>query len=126
MPVSCWFEGEEGWGAHVYEEVPVPADGDRKQKVAVMTQQMATAFEHGIREHLTDWHMLQRVFVADLDPERLARSRARNGNSNGNGNGGPPSAAPPPAAAPAPPPSAPLSSPQSAGPGDNSKKQADP
>jgi KDO2-lipid IV(A) lauroyltransferase len=48
-----------------------------------MTQQMATAFEHGIREHPEDWHMLQKLFVADLDPERLAKSRARNGNGNG-------------------------------------------
>jgi hypothetical protein len=52
-----------------------------------MTQQMATAFERGITEHLEDWHMLQKLFVADLDPERLAKSRARNGNGNGNGNG---------------------------------------
>ena len=27
--------------------------------------------------------MLQRVFVSDLDPERLARSRARAANGNG-------------------------------------------
>jgi hypothetical protein len=50
-----------------------------------MTQQMATAFEHGITEHLEDWHMLQKLFVADLDPERLAKSRAKNGNGNSNG-----------------------------------------
>ena len=88
MPVSCWFEGDTGWGAHIGDEIPVPADGDRKQKVAVMTQQMATAFEQGIREHPEDWHMLQKLFVADLDPERLAKSRARNGNGNGrNGDG---------------------------------------
>jgi len=89
MPVSCWFEGDTGWGAHIGDEIPVPADGDRKQKVAVMTQQMATVFEQGISEHLEDWHMLQKLFVADLDPERLAKSRARNGNGNtrnGNGN----------------------------------------
>jgi KDO2-lipid IV(A) lauroyltransferase len=60
----------------VYEEIPVPADGDRKQKVAAMTQQLASVFEEAIREHSQDWHMLQRVFVADLDQERLARSRA--------------------------------------------------
>jgi hypothetical protein len=29
--------------------------------------------------------MLQKLFVADLDPERLAKSRARNGSGNGNG-----------------------------------------
>ncbi len=87
MPVSCWFVGDTEWAAHVYDEIPVPRAGDRKAKVAAMTQQLATVFEQGIREHPTDWHMLQRVFVADLDPDRLARSRGRNGNGNGNGNG---------------------------------------
>jgi KDO2-lipid IV(A) lauroyltransferase len=77
MPVSCWFVGESGWGAHVHDEVPVPETGTRKHKVAAMTQAMATVFEQAIREHPEDWHMLQRVFVSDLDPERLARSRAR-------------------------------------------------
>ena len=76
MPVSCWFVGDTDWAAHVHEEIPVPADGDRKQKVAAMTQQLAAVFEQAIREHPHDWHMLQRVFVADLDPARLARSRA--------------------------------------------------
>jgi KDO2-lipid IV(A) lauroyltransferase len=38
-----------------------------------MTQQLAAVFEQGIREHPEDWHMLQRLFVADLDPGRLAR-----------------------------------------------------
>jgi phosphatidylinositol dimannoside acyltransferase len=71
MPVSCWFEGEEDWGAHIYDEIPVPPDGDRKQKVQEMTQQLATIFEAGISEHPSDWHMLQRVFTADLDPDRL-------------------------------------------------------
>ena len=75
MPVSCWFVGEEEWAAHVHDEIPVPEAGDRKQKVAAMTQQLATVFEQAIKEHPEDWHMLQRLFVADLDPERLARSR---------------------------------------------------
>ena len=77
MPVSCWFVGEDEWGTYVHDEIPVPADGDRKAKVAAMTQQLATAFEQGIREHPEDWHMLQRLFVADLDPGRLARRDSR-------------------------------------------------
>jgi lauroyl/myristoyl acyltransferase len=77
MPVSCWFVGEDEWGAHIYDEVPVPETGTRKEKVAAMTQRLAAAFEEGIREHPEDWHMLQKVFVNDLDPERLARSRNR-------------------------------------------------
>ncbi len=77
MPVSCWFVGEDEWGTYVHDEIPVPADGDRKSKVVAMTQQLATAFEQGIREHPEDWHMLQRLFVADLDPDRLARRDSR-------------------------------------------------
>jgi lauroyl/myristoyl acyltransferase len=77
MPVSCWFVGEDEWGTYVHDEIPVPAGGDRKAKVAAMTQQLATAFEQGIREHPEDWHMLQRLFVADLDPDRLARRDSR-------------------------------------------------
>jgi len=72
MPVVLWFEGED-WGARIYPEIPVPERGDKREKIAVMSQQMAQRFEHGIAEHPQDWHMLQRVFVADLDPERLAR-----------------------------------------------------
>ncbi|HEY3908084.1 MAG TPA: phosphatidylinositol mannoside acyltransferase [Streptosporangiaceae bacterium] len=96
MPATLWFT-DDGWGVRIHEEIPVPAIGDRWQKAAAMTQDVARCFEQGIREHPADWHMLQRVFVSDLDPERLAASRARaagrqrsaerNGNGNGNGNG---------------------------------------
>jgi KDO2-lipid IV(A) lauroyltransferase len=77
MPVSCWFEGESEWSAHVFDEIPVPETGTRSEKVAAMTQAMATVFERGISEHPEDWHMLQKVFLNDLDPERLERSRRR-------------------------------------------------
>jgi lauroyl/myristoyl acyltransferase len=76
MPATIWFE-DDRWGVRIHEEIPVPATGDRWQKAAAMTQEVARAFEQGIREHPADWHMLQRVFVADLDPERLAAARAR-------------------------------------------------
>jgi lauroyl/myristoyl acyltransferase len=76
MPATLWFEGDH-WGVRLHEEIPVPESGDRRQKAAAMTQQIARAFEQGIREHPADWHMLQRVFVADLDPERLAAGRAK-------------------------------------------------
>jgi KDO2-lipid IV(A) lauroyltransferase len=35
--------------------------------VADMTQQLARAFEDGIAAHPQDWHMLQRLWLADLD-----------------------------------------------------------
>jgi lauroyl/myristoyl acyltransferase len=83
MPVSCSFVGKTEWAAHVYDEIPVPASGTRKEKIAAMTQALAEAFQQGILEHPTDWHMLQRLFVNDIDPERLARSRARALGGNG-------------------------------------------
>ena len=73
MPVILWFEGNQ-WGAHVHEEIPVPAEGDGEQKAAAMMQEVARLFEAGIRAHRQDWHMLQRVFIADLDPGRLRRA----------------------------------------------------
>lgn len=68
--VSLWFT-EDGWAASASEDIPVPAEGDRRAKAAAMTQELARAFEKGITEHPEDWHMLQRVFLADLDQSRL-------------------------------------------------------
>jgi KDO2-lipid IV(A) lauroyltransferase len=78
MPAILWFEGN-GWGVHIHEEVSVPAEGDMRQKAAVMTQEVARLFEAGLRAHPQDWHMLQRVFVADLDPARLAAAEGAAG-----------------------------------------------
>jgi lauroyl/myristoyl acyltransferase len=70
---------------HIHEEIPVPAEGDRRQKTAAMMQQVARLFEAGIRAHPQDWHMLQRVFVADLDPERLAAAEGAAGTERSEG-----------------------------------------
>jgi KDO2-lipid IV(A) lauroyltransferase len=68
--VTLWFT-EDGWGAEVSPDIPVPAEGNRKEKAAAMTQELASLFEKGIAEHPQDWHMLQKVFISDLDPDRL-------------------------------------------------------
>jgi phosphatidylinositol dimannoside acyltransferase len=86
-PALLWYQGDR-WVVHVDREITVPADGDRKQKVAAMTQELARSFEAAIREHPADWHMLQRVFVADLDPERLAAAEARAAATEPLGGGG--------------------------------------
>jgi phosphatidylinositol dimannoside acyltransferase len=76
LPVATWFEEDGDWGAHIYPEVPVPETGTRAEKIAQMSQQMAHVWETGIAEHPQDWHMLQRVFTADLDPDRLTEPLA--------------------------------------------------
>jgi phosphatidylinositol dimannoside acyltransferase len=70
MPVTLWFT-PDGWRGRIYPEIPVPADGTEAQKVADMSQQLAAAWQAGIAEHPQDWHMLQKVFVPDLDAARL-------------------------------------------------------
>jgi len=76
MPVTLWYDGPL-WYTHIHEEVPVPENGTRREKVAAMTQEVARVFEAGIAAHPQDWHMLQRVFTADLDLARLAAAAAR-------------------------------------------------
>jgi KDO2-lipid IV(A) lauroyltransferase len=70
MPVTLWYDGPY-WCANIHPEIPVPDSGARPDKVTAMTRELARVFEAAIREHPQDWHMLQKVFVADLDPARL-------------------------------------------------------
>lgn len=76
-PVTLRHErvGRE-WGMviTVHDAVPVPPAGTPDAVVRV-TQACADAFGEAISEHTADWHMMQRVFVEDLDGERLARAR---------------------------------------------------
>ena len=89
LPAVLWFEGR-GWGVHIYPEIPVPAEGSRRDKIAAMTQQMARNFEEGIAAHPEDWHMLQRVFAEDFDPARLPPAAGPGEELNaGVGGGGP-------------------------------------
>ncbi len=57
------------WGVVVtfHPEVAAP-QGERSEQIATMTQACADALAEGISRHPQDWHMLQRVFVADLVP----------------------------------------------------------
>ena len=76
MPVVLWFDGD-GWGVRIGSAIPVPELPSRKERAAAMMQDVARFFEDGIREHPQDWHMLQPLFVSDLDPERQAAARER-------------------------------------------------
>ncbi|MEX2289906.1 MAG: phosphatidylinositol mannoside acyltransferase [Mycobacteriales bacterium] len=60
LPVTLSFRGK-GWRIVFHPEV---AHTD----VPTMTQALADAFARGIAEHPADWHMLQRLWLDDLDP----------------------------------------------------------
>jgi lauroyl/myristoyl acyltransferase len=57
LPAGCWFT-PGGWEFRVHPPVPVT-------DVTTATQAIADAFAADIAEHPEDWHMLQRVWLAD-------------------------------------------------------------
>ncbi|MGX2998296.1 phosphatidylinositol mannoside acyltransferase [Streptomyces sp. JNUCC 64] len=70
LPVTLWYDGPKLMRGRVHPPVDVPGEGTRAEKTSVMTQALADAFATGIAEHPEDWHMLQRLWLADLDPAR--------------------------------------------------------
>ncbi|MFC4111347.1 phosphatidylinositol mannoside acyltransferase [Nonomuraea zeae] len=65
LPAIVYFHGSD-WGIDIHEEIPVPAEGTRQEKVAAVAQGLADVFEKGISEHPEDWHMMQRLWLEDL------------------------------------------------------------
>jgi KDO2-lipid IV(A) lauroyltransferase len=74
LPVHLWFPAYGKMSIRVLPEIPVPAEGTRQEKIAVMSQQLADAYAEGIAAHPTDWHMLQKYFLADLDPAKAPKA----------------------------------------------------
>ncbi|GAA2052855.1 phosphatidylinositol mannoside acyltransferase [Catenulispora yoronensis] len=74
LPVQLFYPGYAKMAVRVLPEIPVPAEGKRPEKVAVMCQQLADAYAAGIAAHPTDWHMLQKFFLADLDPAKAPKA----------------------------------------------------
>src|SRR3954466_11959999 len=76
IPTTLSFWDDRDWRVRFHPEIPRADTGDRAGDVRTMTQAVADTFAEGIREHPQDWHMLQRVWVADLDASRLSRQVA--------------------------------------------------
>jgi phosphatidylinositol dimannoside acyltransferase len=73
IPINIYYErlprgAAARWGIvlDVHPPVPVP-EGRRPAQLAAMMQGCADALGAGIARHPEDWHMLQRVFTADLE-----------------------------------------------------------
>ena len=68
LPVGCWFT-EDGWELRVHP--PIRVNG--VDEVAAATQSIADVFAADIAAHPADWHMLQKLWLADLSDKRRAR-----------------------------------------------------
>ena len=66
------------WGIRLtfHPALRAPDGGPRGERVQRLTQAWVDVVGADISAHPTHWHMLQKVFVADLDPERYAATRA--------------------------------------------------
>ncbi|MEV1024661.1 phosphatidylinositol mannoside acyltransferase [Streptomyces sp. NPDC050264] len=67
LPVTLWYDSSPIMRGRVHPPIDVPETGTRAEKTSVMTQALADAFATGIADHPEDWHMLQRLWLADLE-----------------------------------------------------------
>ncbi|MEU1091320.1 phosphatidylinositol mannoside acyltransferase [Streptomyces sp. NPDC005576] len=67
LPVTLGFDDTPVMRARIHPAVAVPEEGTRAERTAAMTQALADAFAEGIAAHPEDWHMLQRLWLDDLD-----------------------------------------------------------
>ena len=72
-PATLWYD-EERLHAYVWPPLPMPTEGTKPEKIAALCQAVADTFAKGIAEHPADWHMLQRLWLVDLDPARAPGS----------------------------------------------------
>jgi KDO2-lipid IV(A) lauroyltransferase len=71
---NTFTEGADGpgWGVRVH--TPIPVHG--REDVGTATQRMADAFAADIAANPVDWHMMQKLWLADLDDDRRQALKA--------------------------------------------------
>ncbi|QES53815.1 phosphatidylinositol mannoside acyltransferase [Streptomyces venezuelae] len=67
LPATLHYGDTPKMYGRIHPEVQVPKTGTRTEKTTLMTQAVADAFAWGIAEHPEDWHMLQRLWLDDLE-----------------------------------------------------------
>lgn len=70
LPVTLWYDESPVMHGRIHAPIEVPETGTRAEKTSVMTQALADSFATGIADHPEDWHMLQRLWLADLEERR--------------------------------------------------------
>ena len=81
------YENETPSGADIRVRCVGPIDVDEAKRpgmnrVEALTQAWVNEFAAMMASKAPDWHMMQRVYVEDLDPKRLARARAEHERKN--------------------------------------------
>ncbi|MCX4760647.1 phosphatidylinositol mannoside acyltransferase [Streptomyces sp. NBC_01275] len=76
LPVTLWYDDSPIMQGRIHPPIEVPEAGTRAEKTSFMTQALADVFAAGIADHPEDWHMLQRLWLADLEPRPSDGARA--------------------------------------------------
>lgn len=63
--------------AHFTDPIVLPTLQAGETAVEALTREWVRLLEPALVEYRTDWHMMQKVFVEDLDPARLAQAEKR-------------------------------------------------
>jgi len=75
LVASLWFDGEHH-RIRIDGPIPMPTEGSRSEQIAMLTQRVADLLAAGIAAHPEDWHMLQRLWLADRRRSDAAASDA--------------------------------------------------
>ncbi|MFI5620070.1 phosphatidylinositol mannoside acyltransferase [Streptomyces sp. NPDC051567] len=67
LPATLHYGSPPKMYGRIHPAVEVPGSGTRTEKTKAMTQAVADAFAQGIAAHPEDWHMLQRLWLDDLE-----------------------------------------------------------
>lgn len=70
------LHGPRKWGIDLEFIGPITPPAPGPDAIRAYTQAWADIMTEHVRKHPTSWHMLQKVFTADLDGDRLARKAA--------------------------------------------------
>jgi phosphatidylinositol dimannoside acyltransferase len=65
IPVGLWFTPDGGWGQRICRPIELP-EGRLRDKVELGTQLLADEFARLVAAHPADWHMVQKLWLADL------------------------------------------------------------
>jgi KDO2-lipid IV(A) lauroyltransferase len=84
LPVGSWFTAT-GWGFRVHPPIRVAGPGG----VSAATQALADVFAADIAARPADWHMLQKLWLADLPPRRRDALAQPSAAQRGTGRGEP-------------------------------------
>ena len=65
VTATVYYDGPQTV-VHIGPRIDIPAQGSLRERLAMVAQSVTKRFEDSVSAHPTDWHMLSRLWLADL------------------------------------------------------------